>query len=125
MKKSQYCPTIILTGLIFLSYSSVILAQSSENPYITDRGLLELRNVLNDSLSEIAKENRYTLHEDYTYLGIPESNIIITFSGGIISGIALGIGILGSPISPEVFATVVTLVSLVAVMSNFYSPGTN
>ena len=90
MKKIQYTIQIILTGLIFLSHPKTTLAQSSDNPYITNHGLLTLKDALNHSLSEIAKENGYTLHADYTYLSIPESNIIIAFSGGIVVGIIIG-----------------------------------
>ena len=68
----RHITQIFLTGLILLSYSA--FAQSSI--YITDRGLIELKNISNDLLEEIAKENDYTLDRSYTSLDVPTSNII-------------------------------------------------
>ena len=92
MKKLQHVTQVFLTVLIFLAYSN--LAQSST--YITDRGLIELRNTSNDLLAEIAKENGYTLDRSYTSLNVPVSNIFISASAkdaaiyGAVGGAGVG-----------------------------------
>ena len=115
MRKVQYIDAVIkilLIGLMFLSYPNTILAQSS--PYITGNGLVKLKNALTESLAEVAGENGYTLHAEYTYLSIPESNIIIAFSGGIAVGIVIG------SIS-EVAATTAFVSILIANIINYFN----
>ena len=77
---------ISLTVLILLSY----LNSAQSSPYITDRGLIELKDIANELLAEIAKKNDYTLHTDYTYLDVPASNIITSVKEEISLGAAMG-----------------------------------
>lgn len=120
MTKKPYTIQTFLTGLILLSYSSTILAQSS--PYITDQGLIELGNTLDESLAEIAKENSYTLERDYTYLAIPNSNVAIIFAGGIVAGIMIGSAFKGLT-SFNITSMFVTLTLTVTGQHNVFTIG--